>query len=342
MRYLPLLVFMACDGKPADDDTSDDTDSNLEGDTDTDADTDADSDADSDADTDADTDTDTGADPVLTGIALTSVIPDPMTTRDVARFIVMAEYDDGSELDVTELASWTSSDEAVLRFYDPGVGQPLWSGAVNVTASYETFVGPEVAVAVTMATATAGDLVFNEVLSDGLVDGDPNQDGSLESEEDEFVEIANASDVTVDLSGVTFLEENFAYLPRHTFAEGTILRAGEAIVVFGGGDVSTLTGTNVTFVVAENEDPGLQYGLCMLDSGETIQLVGADGVAITTFTYGDATTPAINDASYVLDPEVWGTAWTHHYYAADSIGYYSPGTLVDGSAFPGADARYTN
>jgi hypothetical protein len=136
-------------------------------------------------------------------------------------------------------------------------------------------------------------------------------------------------------------EEDFPGLPRHTFADGTWLRAGEAIVVFGGGDLGAMSATNATFVLAENDDPGLQYGLSLLDAGESVALIAADGSTITTMAYGDSTTPAVSDASYVIDPDVYGTSgWTHHFYATGSSTSFSPGTYIDGSGFPGPDGRY--
>ncbi len=81
---------------------------------------------------------------------------------------------------------------------------------------------------------------------------DPNGDGSTDSTEDEFLEVAN---VALALGGVTIIELDFPFAPRHTFPDGTTLGAGESIVVFGGGDVSELVETSVQFVTAENGDP---------------------------------------------------------------------------------------
>ena len=102
----------------------------------------------------------------------------------------------------------------------------------------------------------------------------------------------------------------------------------------------------VNYVVANAEDPGLQYGLSLADSGERVSLLAADKdqTVICEVAYGDSdpdgTNDSISDASLVLSPDVWGTSYTHHSYAADSTGDYSPGTYVDGSAFPGPDGRY--
>jgi hypothetical protein len=230
----------------------------------------------------------------------------------------------------------------VAKVYEPGLVQPIDAGSTTIGASYGGF-DLSGTVSVTVVPATNADLVFNEVLADGTVAGDPNGDGTNDPVEDEYVEIANVSRVTVDLSGCTIAEDDFGNaLPRHTFASGTILRAGEAIVVFGGGDVGTLSGRHVTFVVADNEDNALQYGLSLNNEGERVNLYDPTGGLLTTFAYGaGGDIDAVEDASMVRSPDVYGGTWTHHKYAAGSVGDYSPGLYVDGSAFPGPDGAYT-
>lgn len=264
-----------------------------------------------------------------------------INTRDALLVAVTATWDDGSTTDVTAESTYASTDEWVAKIYTAGRIQPLGEGVVTVSASYG---GMDVtgALTVEVVAAVAGDLVFNEILADGTVDGDPNGDGIIESAEDEYLEIANYSDVTVDLSGLTIVEDDFyTGLPRHTFAEGTFLRAGEAIVVFGGGDVSSLVADNVQFLVAANADSGLQYGLSLNNEGEYVELQDATGTLITSVWYGPSGTfDAVEDASMVLTPDVWGTTYTHHKYATGSISDYSVGLFVDGTAFPGPDGRY--
>ena len=268
-----------------------------------------------------------------------------LDTRDTVTFQLTATYSDGAEEDVSADAEFSSADSDLLAFYEATVGQPLDAGTVEVTGG---FGGMEdsVELSIELALAAAGDLVFNEVLADATVDGDPNGDGGTDAVEDEFVEIANLAGVTVDLGGVTVAENDWStYLPRHTFVEGTVLKAGQAVVVFGGGDVSSLGEDNVTFLTADNDDPGTPYGLSLLDEGESVRLVAADGkTTITTLSYGtasfDGSVPAAADASITLDPDVSGSDYVEHGSATDASGDYSPGTYVDGSAFPGPDGVY--
>lgn len=278
--------------------------------------------------------------PLLTGVSW-DFTEQTINTRDNLLVVVTATFDDGSHQDVTAVSAWATSDEAVAKVYEAGTVQTIGAGNVTVSATYG---GTELSglLTVEVIAAAPGDLVFNEVLADGTVDGDPNDDGNADSIEDEYLEIANYGDVTVDLSGCTIIEDDFyTGLPRHTFAEGTILRAGEAIVVFGGGDASSLAAENVQFVVATNSDSGLQYGLSLNNEGEYVALHDPAGNVLASMAYGDGTdVEAIEDASMVLSPDVWGTEYTHHAYATGSTSDYSVGTYVDGTAFPGVDGRY--
>jgi hypothetical protein len=336
MRMLiPLFLLglsIGCGEDPKDDTAPPEGDT----DTDTDADSDTDADGDTDADTDADTDTDTDVD--LESVTITATVT-TVSSRDTVTFGLMGSYDDGSEVDVTDVASFASSDDGVLSFYQPYVGQPLDAGTVTVTGSYEGF-EDSVDVTVELALATAGDLVINELLADATVDGDPNGDGSTDAVEDEFIEIANASGVSVDLGGVTIVENDWStYLPRHTFAEGTLLPAGGAVVVFGGGDVSAMSAANVQFFTADNDDPGTPYGLSLLDAGETVKLMAADGkTTIASVSYGtasfDGSVPAGQDESITLDPDVSGTDYVEHSEATGASTDFSPGTFIDGGEFP--------
>ena len=339
MRWLIPLAFLAIGCGDKDDTAPPEGDT----DTDTDADTDSDTDADTDADTDTDTDTDTDVD--LESVTISATV-ESLSTRETVSFELLGLYTDGSEVDVTDVAGFGSDDESVLAFYSTAyVGQPLDGGVATVTGSYEGF-EDTVEVTVELAVAAEGDLVINELLADATVDGDPNADGSTDSVEDEFIEIANLSGVSVDLGGVTVVENDWStYLPRHTFAEGTTLMAGSAVVVFGGGDVSSLEGDNVQFLTAENDDPGTPYGLSLLDVGETVRLVAADGkTTISTVSYGtasfDGSVPAGEDESISLDPDVSGTDYVQHSAATDADGSFSPGSYVTGDAFGGPESVY--
>ena len=272
-----------------------------------------------------------------------------ISTREVVTISVEATYTDGTTGDVTDSSDFTSSDTALLHFYTSGVGQPLWNGSVDVTGSNGDW-SETVAVDITMAMATEGDLSINEILVDGGA-GDANGDGSTGSQSDalydEFIEIANASDVTIDISGAFIADSGQGTAsPRHIFAEGTVLQAGQAIVVFGaineGSDFSSFPSDNVWYTVSNAVDPDLPHYLSLNNSGDVIQIVGVDGSALaTTYAYGeDGANEAMEDSSAVLADEVYGTSYTNHRYVTGSVGDYSPGSMTDGDPFGGPESVY--
>jgi hypothetical protein len=273
-----------------------------------------------------------------------------ISTREVVTISVEATYTDGTTGDVTDSSDFTSSDTALLHFYTSGVGQPLWNGSVDVTGSNGDW-SETVTVDITMAIATEGDLSINEILVDGGA-GDANGDGSTgtttDSMYDEFIEITNASDVTIDISGA-FISDSGQGVesPRHIFAEGTILQAGQAIVVFGdiadNADFSAFPSDNVSYAISNAVDPDLPHYLSFNNSGDIINVNGVDGALLAaTYAYGeDGSNEALEDASAVLADEVYGTSYTNHRYAVDTVGDYSPGTMTDGMGFGGPDSVYS-
>lgn len=180
----------------------------------------------------------------------------------------------------------------------------------------------------------AGKIVFNEVLSDGSTDVDPNGgDDSGDSLEDEFIEFVNVSADPIDLGGFTILEETMPNVPRHTFAPGTMLGPGLAVVVFGGGDAPDATATAM-FFVANAADPGLPYGLSLNNDGDAVKLLDAAGALVAEFNYGgDSGLEPAFDESLTRLPDKTGE-FVPHSQAADAQGaIFSPGTKLDGTSF---------
>ena len=173
--------------------------------------------------------------------------------------------------------------------------------------------------------------VFNEVLIDGLVAGDPNGDGSMDAVEDEFIEIINVSLNVLDLSGYKIIEEDLP-TPRHTFAAGTLLPPGEVIVVFGGG-TPPANHTGAQYFAALNSDI-IPFGLDLNDSGDILRLVDPADVVIDEYAYGDSgSESAVVDESNVRDPDGSGV-FINHSAATGSFGIkFSPGYKIDGSNF---------
>lgn len=108
-----------------------------------------------------------------------------------------------------------------------------------------------------------GAVFLNEILAN-----EPGSDVAAE-----FVEIVNAGSSVVDLGGCTLSD---SVGTRHTFAAGTTLAAGKALVVFGG---STAVQAGVNGVAASTGALGLG------NSGDTVTLKDAGGVTVDSTTY---------------------------------------------------------
>lgn len=170
-------------------------------------------------------------------------------------------------------------------------------------------------------------VVINELLADpdsGLA-GDANGDGIRNFSEDEFVEIVNTSDSTLDLSGWTLAD---GVTVRHTFPPNSLVASGCAIVVFGGGIPAV--GDQFGRAVVQTATGG-QLGLN--NGGDSVTI--NDGAEdLVTVSYGGA---GGDNQSLTRDPDIFGSEpLAKHTAAAGSGGaLFSPGTRVDGSQFDG-------
>lgn len=164
---------------------------------------------------------------------------------------------------------------------------------------------------------TAG-WIINEILADpDAVSGDANGDGIVSTTEDEFVELVNNTGAEADISGWTLSD---GYTVRHTFAAGTMVPAGSAVVVFAGG---TPSGTFGGAVVQTAGALGLN------NTGDTVTLSDAMGSVLATYSYGSE---GGNNTSLTRSPDLTGG---EPLVAHDSVAaaLFSPGTRIDGSAF---------
>ncbi|MBN1478633.1 ExeM/NucH family extracellular endonuclease [candidate division KSB1 bacterium] len=164
-------------------------------------------------------------------------------------------------------------------------------------------------------------LVINEIHADPDAEhGDANGDGVVDTADDEFVEIVNASDASVDLSGWTLAD---ATSIRHIFPEGTVIRQNGAIVVFGGGEPMGDFGGAIVCAASTGS-------LGLNNAGDTLVL--SDGlVDQLTLVYDDAG----KNQSITRAPDVTGETFMQHSEAPNSNGsLYSPGCYCGGFCFP--------
>src|SRR3989440_212447 len=184
--------------------------------------------------------------------------------------------------------TWNSSNPNIATIDSAGLVRGAGIGNVTITAS-----APDGTGGTASATATLNvqvPLVINEINADVALDnsatmaieGDANHDGVRNSDDDEFVELLNNSNNSVDLSGVIVAD---ATSNRFTFPANATLAAGRAVVIFGGGNPAVndpAFGGALIFTASS---------LSLNDTADTVnvKLAGGGGdVIIATQTYGSS------------------------------------------------------
>ncbi len=226
---------------------------------------------------------------------------------------------DGGMDVVVEVYGSAGSNQSITR--DPD----LLGGFVNhsgATGSGGALFSPGTQIDGTRFGGCPPDWVINEINADpDGTNGDANGDGTVNSSQDEFVEVLNRSGSVVDISGWT-ISDGFGV--RHTFPGGTMVEPGCGILVFGGG---TPTG-DFGGMPAQTASGGL---LGLNNGGDTVTL--SDGMsAIAAETYGGG---GGNNQSLTRDPDVTGP-FVEHSTATGAMGaLFSPGQTVPGGFFSG-------
>ncbi|OJT21307.1 endonuclease [Archangium sp. Cb G35] len=136
----------------------------------------------------------------------------------------------------------------------------------------------------------------------------------------EFVEIVNSGGTAADLSGWTLSDASGV---RHTFASGTSLAAGKAIVVFGSAagipsGVSNAVGASTSMLNLSN-------------SGDTVTLKNASGTTVNTTTYSSSLS-GTDGVSMNRNPDVTSSG-TFVLHTTLSSSASSPGKRANGTAY---------
>ncbi|MFL6255725.1 MAG: lamin tail domain-containing protein, partial [Pyrinomonadaceae bacterium] len=178
-------------------------------------------------------------------------------------------------------------------------------------------------------------LVINEVLADppdGAA-GDANHDGTRVGSDEEFVELVNGSTEALDLSGWTMRTRPLngsTESVRHTFTQGSLLPAGEALVLFGGGSPDPFDPIFGGALVSKASTGSL----ALSNAGLTLVVRDAAGNLVTQFTYGTAGDNFGGDSvneSITRAPDING-AYARH-TNANPARRFSPGRRVDDGFF---------
>lgn len=224
-------------------------------------------------------------------------------------------------LDVANLTFTNANWDTPQTVTAAGVDDGVQDGSIDVTITISVDDGlsddaydavDDVTTTVTNEDNEITDLVVNEVLADpDETTGDANGDGTVSTQDDEFVELYNTTGSALDISGYKLSD---GASERHVFPNGTVIPAGGTIVVFGGGIVSDFTDVGGLVQVASTSALGLNNG------GDTITILDASDVLVVNETYGAAG----NDQSIARSPDFTGSFVDHSIIGTNTVDF-SPG-----------------
>ena len=162
-------------------------------------------------------------------------------------------------------------------------------------------------------------LVLNEYMSDprGTADFDSNFDGSFDSVDDEYVEFVNDMAVSLDISDWTVDDGGGL---KHTFASGTILSPGQALVLFGGGTPDSANFGGALVATASSGSLALNNG------GDTVTVADDSMTTVFSIVFGSS-----DGESLTRSPDLTGA-----FVSSSSVGSMAagtPGFKIDGTAF---------
>ena len=177
------------------------------------------------------------------------------------------------------------------------------------------------------AAPKSGDIFINEVLSNIILPIDSNQDNSLTSQDDEFVEVVNFKPITYDLTGLV-LRDNHELRhwigPAHIDC-GLTIAPYQSLLVFGGGTPAGDFG-NAIVHTAITTALGLDD---TLNSGtEYILLLDRDGYELDRMQM----TSGVDGVSFSRC-DVKGHDTVLHTACPSAQGNYTAGTKLNGDPF---------
>jgi uncharacterized protein (TIGR03437 family) len=224
---------------------------------------------------------------------------------------------------------WESSATNVATIDQDGLATGFAEGQTTIKATTQNMSGTA------LLNVTAPMIVVNEVLADPPPgsEGDANHDGTRDGAQDEFVELVNATNVALNISGWTVRTHsitNTNETVRHTFAANTSVPASNAMVVFGGGSFDP---ANPLFGCAQVVKTSTS-GLSLTNGGLTILIRDAAGSLVTQFSYGGATGMNAGSAqSLTRSPDTTGNFGLHTTPAAAAGRKFSAGLKLAGTPF---------
>jgi len=164
-------------------------------------------------------------------------------------------------------------------------------------------------------------ILLNEIHADPHpLLGDANNDGEVHSDNDEFLELVNAGEQSLNLSGWQIRD---LIKTRFVFPEGTILNGGCGLILFGG---------EVSVALIEGSQVFSTGSLALNNNGDTIFLLDQEHTIQMIVSYGPE---GGENQSLTLFPDLVGQpTYNLHSEIIEAEGrLFSPGTRVDGNAF---------
>jgi Lamin Tail Domain/IPT/TIG domain len=259
----------------------------------------------------------TTTDPVIASISPDGVIAG---SGDVTIVVIGMNFHGGAEvrLDGTPVFTALFSDTELDAVIPASVRDSASIHAITVR-------NPNGDVSNSVNFTVLGQIGINEYLADPPAGpaGDANGDGTRDSSQDEFVEIVNRSNAPIAVGNFSIRD---ADAQRFVFPSGTSIPAGEAAVIFGGGnpkgDFGNARANGLVFIAT----------LSLNNTGDTIILKDVMGATVESVTFGSAEGGA--GQSINRNPDVSGIGFATHSSTAGSGGrLFSPGTQLDGSPF---------
>ncbi|MBN1206050.1 MAG: lamin tail domain-containing protein [Myxococcaceae bacterium] len=211
---------------------------------------------------------------------------------------------DGSSFSAVASTTGTSHSDAGLAS-----STTYWYRVTANDAAGNASAASNTASATTSAGGSPAQVILNEILA--------NEPGS--STAGEFVEVVNVGGTSIGIGGWTITVGSTV---RHTFAAGTTLGAGKAIVVFGG--ASGIPAGTPNAVTASTG------GLVLSNSGTTVYVKNGT-TTINSFKYTSSLS-GTDGVSMNRNPDATATG-TFVLHTTLSSAKASPGTHVNGSAF---------
>ncbi|MDQ8188215.1 lamin tail domain-containing protein [Pelagicoccus sp. SDUM812002] len=158
--------------------------------------------------------------------------------------------------------------------------------------------------------------------------GDSNGDGFRDGSGDDFVEIVNFEDYPVDISGWTISDDLGI---RHQFEEGSVIGAGRAIVVFGGGNP---TGVFGGATIQKSSSGLLAFNSNRPEIASLVARLGGLVETVDLLIDGDIYPVEPNGGSIHRSQGVAGADFTiHSQISGANNTLFSPGTLPNGQPY---------